>query len=65
MPVAHIMMLTGRTKEEKAAMATDITEAIHKHSGAPKEVITVIFTEASKDDWAAAGTLVSNRPPKA
>ena len=64
MPVAQIMMLAGRTKEQKAAMAADITEAIHKHSGAPKEAITVIFTEATRDDWAAAGVLVSNRPAK-
>lgn len=64
MPVAHILMLAGRTKAQKAAMAAEITESIHKHSGAPKDVITVIFTEATRDDWAAAGTLVSDRPPK-
>lgn len=64
MPVAHIMMLAGRSKTQKAAMAADITEAIHKHSGAPKEAITVIFTEVTRDDWAAAGTLVSDRVAK-
>ena len=65
MPVAHIMMLRGRTKAQKAAMGADITEAIHKHSGAPMDVITIIFTETTRDDWAQAGTLVSDRPPKA
>ncbi len=65
MPVAHILMLQGRTKAQKAAMAAAITEAIHKHSGAPVEAVTVIFTETTRDDWAQAGTLVSDRPLKA
>ena len=62
MPIAHISLLKGRTKEQKAAMAEDITAAIHKHSGAPRDVITVVFHEVTQDDWATAGVLFSNKP---
>ena len=61
MPVAHITLLQGRTKEQKAAMAEEITTTIHKHAGAPKEAIIIIFHDVTGDDWSTAGTLFSNR----
>ena len=42
MPVVHVNLIKGRTKAQKAAMADEITEVIHKHSGAPKEVMVKI-----------------------
>ncbi len=61
MPVAHISMLKGRTKEQKAAMAEDVTAAIARHSGAPREAVVIVFHEVTTDDWAAGGVLHSNK----
>jgi 4-oxalocrotonate tautomerase len=55
MPLAQITMLEGRSKEAKAEMADEIAESIAKHSGAPKEVVVVIFQEVTGDDWATGG----------
>lgn len=61
MPVVQVSLLEGRSKEQKSAMADEITETVHKHSGAPKEVITVIFSDIARDSWAAGGTLYADR----
>ncbi len=57
MPVVQVSLLSGRSREQKSAMADEITESVHKHSGAPKNVITVIFQDIETDSWAADGTL--------
>ena len=64
MPVVHVSLIKGRSKEVKKAIAQDVTESIHKHSGAPKEAITVVFHDIDGDSWAAGGTLFSDRAKK-
>ena len=61
MPVVHVNLIKGRTKEQKAAMADEISDVIHKHSGAPKEVIIVTFNDIEPDSWAAGGKLFSDK----
>ncbi len=61
MPVVHVNLIKGRTKEQKAAMADEISDVIHKHSGAPKEVVIVTFNDVDPDSWAAGGTLFSDK----
>lgn len=61
MPVVHVSMIAGRSKEQKKAIAGEITETIHKHAGSPKEVITVVFHDIDGDSWAAGGTMFSDR----
>jgi 4-oxalocrotonate tautomerase len=61
MPVVHIHLIKGRTKEQKAAMADEISDVIHKHAGAPKEVVIVTFNDIEADSWAAGGTLFADK----
>ncbi len=61
MPVVHVNLIKGRTKEQKALMADEISETIHKHSGAPKEVVIVTFNDVEPDSWAQGGTLFSDK----
>ena len=49
MPIVQVSLLAGRTAEQKKAMAVEITDTINKHSGAPKEVITVMFSDIERD----------------
>lgn len=61
MPVAHISLLKGRSKEVKAKIADEVATSISKHGGAPKEGVIVIFHEVTTDDWATGGVLFSDR----
>ncbi len=61
MPVVQVSLLEGRSKDQKSAMADEISDVVHKHSGAPKEVVIVIFNDIAKDSWAAGGTLYADK----
>lgn len=64
MPLVHISLIQGRSKEAKKAIAKEVTESIHKHAGAPKESVTVVFHDIDGDSWAAGGVLFSDRVKK-
>lgn len=59
MPFIQIKIWEGRTKEEKARMAKYITEAVVHAIEVPPEVVTVVFQEVPKENWAVAGKLSS------
>ena len=45
MPYVHVELFEGRTVEQKAIIAKEITESISKHAGAPTSAIHVIFND--------------------
>ena len=45
MPYVHVELFEGRTVEQKAAIAKEITETISKHAGAPTSGIYIIFND--------------------
>ncbi|HBI1847263.1 TPA: 4-oxalocrotonate tautomerase, partial [Enterococcus faecalis] len=49
MPFVHVELIEGRTEEQLTNMVKDITEAVSKNAGAPKENIHVIVNELKKD----------------
>ena len=51
MPFVHVELIEGRTEEQLTNMVKDITEAVSKNAGAPKENIHVIVNELKKDNW--------------
>jgi 4-oxalocrotonate tautomerase len=61
MPIIRVEMHEGRTVDQKRALAAALTDAIVEHADAKREAVRVIFTDYSKDDWAIAGQLVSDR----
>lgn len=65
MPFVNIEMIAGRTEDQKAALATAITEAFVKHGGVAPESVWIAFNDHQKDNFAIGGTLVARRPPKA
>jgi 4-oxalocrotonate tautomerase len=58
MPVVRVSMLEGRTKEQKAALAKAITNALVDIAKTKPESVFVIFENVRKEDWAAAGNLM-------
>lgn len=58
MPFIKIQLVEGRTKEQKAAAAKEITEVASRTLNAPKERIHVIFEEMKKENYAPQGELM-------
>ena len=47
--------LPGRSQEQLENMMKDVTEAVHKNTGAPKEHIHVIINELGKHSYGQGG----------
>jgi 4-oxalocrotonate tautomerase len=55
MPFAQISILEGRSDELKAELIREVTDAIHRSIGAPKESVRVAIYEVKKSDWGIGG----------
>lgn len=55
MPFVHIELVEGRTEEQLTKMVEEVTGAISKNVGAPKENIHVIINEMQKGKYAQGG----------
>jgi 4-oxalocrotonate tautomerase len=63
MPIAHIHILAGRTKDQKAAAIARVTEALAETLDSPKERIRVLIHEIDPDHWGIAGVPASVARP--
>lgn len=57
MPVVRVSWFEGKTPEQKAKVAADITETIVKTTGTDAAYIYVIFEDVKPADWAGSGKL--------
>ena len=55
MPLIFITMIEGRSDEKKAAMHKEVTEAVHRTLGAPREAIRIVINEVPAKHFSAAG----------
>ncbi|OTN76222.1 4-oxalocrotonate tautomerase [Enterococcus sp. 8G7_MSG3316] len=55
MPFIHVELVEGRSEAQLTAMMKEITDAVHKNTGAPKEHIHVIVNEMKKGTYAVNG----------
>ena len=55
MPFIHVELVECRSQEQLTNMMKEITEAVHKNTGAPKEHIHVIINEMKKGQYAVNG----------
>ena len=61
MPIVRVEMWTGRTKEQKAALAKAITDAMVDIGKTTPEATIIVFEDVSKDNWAQSGILASEQ----
>jgi 4-oxalocrotonate tautomerase len=61
MPIVRVELFEGRTREQKAKAAKEITEVVARALGASPESTHVIFADVSKSDWANAGKLADEK----
>ena len=55
MPFAQITIMEGRSNELKADLIREVTAAINKSLGSPKENIRVAIYEVQKSEWGIGG----------
>lgn len=61
MPIIHVELVEGRTKEQKKALGQAITAATVEHIGVPQEAVKIIFVDMKKDEFMEGGVLRSER----
>lgn len=57
MPVVRVSWFDGKTQDQKAQVAKDITDSIVKTTGTDASYIYVIFEDVKPVDWAGSGKL--------
>jgi 4-oxalocrotonate tautomerase len=62
MPTLRVELMTGRTVEQKRALAEALTDACVKVLGGSREAVDILFYDIQRHDWATGGTLWSERP---
>ena len=61
MPLIEIHLLEGRTDDQKKALLTAVTAAVHDSIGAPLESIRVWVQEFSPKEYMIGGVLAADR----
>ena len=57
MPVVRVSWFDGKTADEKASVAKEITDSIVKNTGTDASYVYVIFEDVKASDWAGGGKL--------
>lgn len=55
MPLAQITIMEGRSKEKKANLVREVTDAMSRTLDAPKERIRVVIYEVPSEHWGIGG----------
>lgn len=55
MPIIQIHMIEGRTNEQKEAVIREVTEAMVRAVGTPKESVRVLINEMPKQHFGIGG----------
>jgi len=63
MPLIEVHMLEGRTEDQKKALLTAVTKAVHESIGAPVDSIRVWIEEFPRTDYMAAGVWYGEKKP--
>ena len=61
MPMIHVELFEGRTPQQKAALAREITEACERVLGGSADSVDVLFFDIARHDWSTGGVLWSDK----
>lgn len=64
MPTIRVELFEGRTADQKAALASELTQACVKVLGGSPDAVDVIFYDVRRGDWATGGVLWSQKGSK-
>jgi 4-oxalocrotonate tautomerase len=61
MPIIRVEMVTGRTVEQKRALAEALTRETARIVGTEPSSIMVLIDDIAKENWAVAGQLLADK----
>lgn len=61
MPTLRVELFEGRTPQQKAALAKELTEACVRVLGGSADGIDVVFFDIARQNWAKGGVLWSEK----
>lgn len=64
MPTLRVELFAGRTPEQKAALARELTDACVRVLGGKPDAVEVLFFDIQRHDWATGGELWSEKGAK-
>lgn len=65
MPTLRVELFAGRSPQQKAVLAKELTDACVRVLGGSADSVDVVFQDIARHDWATGGVLWSERaPPK-
>lgn len=65
MPVVRVAWFPGKTHQQKAKVAAEITDSIVRNTGTDAKYIYVLFEDVKASDWAGEGKLFAQAPKRA
>lgn len=63
MPTLRVELFEGRTPQQKAALARELTDACVRVLGGNADSVDVLFFDIARQDWASGGVLWSDKAP--
>jgi 4-oxalocrotonate tautomerase len=64
MPVVHIYLFPGRSKQVKNELVKRISKDFEEVAAIKPESLNILFHDVAKEDWGIRGVLASETPPK-
>lgn len=61
MPTLRVELFEGRTPEQKAELAKELTAACVRVLGGNPDAVDVVFFDVSRQNWATGGVLWSDK----
>ncbi len=61
MPTLRVELFEGRTPEQKAELAKELTAACVRVLGGSPDVVDVLFFDVARQNWATGGVLWSDK----
>ena len=61
MPIIHVEMLKGRTREQKRALVKELTDGFLRSCGGKTEQVQIVIADVDGEDWGSAGELLHDR----
>lgn len=64
MPVVHIYMFSGRSKQQKNELVKRISKDFEEVVSIKPESLNILFHDTAKEDWGVRGSLASEQTPR-
>ncbi|MEY5099775.1 MAG: hypothetical protein RJA36_2494 [Pseudomonadota bacterium] len=63
MPTLRVELFEGRTPQQKAALAKELTDACVRVLGGSPDAVDILFFDIARHDWSTGGQLWSDKRP--